>query len=66
MADSVAADSQGPPVWFSVGTKGSADQVCNEMFSAALLSCVQCGVVVDGTAGLHGFVINRSRDTIGL
>lgn len=66
MADSIAADSQRLPAWFSVGTKGSADQVCNETFSAALLSCVQFGVVVDGTAGLRGFVINRSRDMIGL
>lgn len=37
-ADSVAADSQRLPVWFSVGTKGSADKVCNEVFLVAVLS----------------------------
>lgn len=36
-ADSVAADSQRLPVWFSVGTKGSADKVCNEVFLVAVL-----------------------------
>lgn len=66
VADSVAADSQGLPVWFSVGTKGSEDKVCNEVFPVALLSCVQFWVVVDCAAGLCGFVINRSRDMIGL
>jgi hypothetical protein len=36
-ADRVAADSRRLPVWFSVGTKGSADKVCNKVFPAALL-----------------------------
>lgn len=66
MADSVATDSWRLPVWFSVGTKGSEDKVCNEVFSVALLSSVQFGVVVDCTAALRGFLINRSRDMIGL
>lgn len=55
MADSVATDSWRLPVWFSVGTKGSEDKVCNEVFSVALLSSVQFGVVVDCTAALCGF-----------
>lgn len=66
VADSVATDSQRLPVWFSVGTKGSEDKVCNELFSVALLSNVQFWVVVDCKAGLCGFLINRSRDVIGL
>lgn len=66
MADSAATDSWRLPVWFSVGTKGSEDKVCNEVFSVALLSSVQFGVVVDCTAALRGFLINRSRDMIGL
>lgn len=66
MADSVATDSRRLPVWFSVGTKGSEDKVCNEVFSVVLLSSGQFGVVVACPAGLRGFLINRSRDMIGL
>lgn len=66
VTDSVATDSWRLPGWFSMGTKGSEDKVCNEVFSVALLTSVQFGVVVDCMAALCGFLINRSRDMIGL
>lgn len=65
-ADSVAADSQRLPVWFSVGTKGSADKVCNEVFPVAVLLSRLGWLLIVLLTGLHGFVINRSRDMIGL